>query len=342
MLEELVKEWIKYFFISFLFSATFAPIMIRLMYKWGQVSILKETKQGLSSDNNSLFMRIMERNRTNGTPNMGGILILFIVPLVSFIFLNISSGIKILLYGFILFGFWGLIDVVFTNLIRGNEKLKSFQETFVWRLGKLSIAICLNILITYLLYQSGVLRNIVLWQGVLIVFTPMLIPIIAFVSQLGIYASELTDGEDALMIGVMGIIYTAFSILLVIQGNYEYISFIAVILGATVVDLYFNIPPARFWNGGPGAMPLGFAVFYIALVTNNVLPYFFITSITWIILLSSIIQILSMRIFKRRVFKIAPIHHHFKALGWPSYKIVMRFWLFTLLASVVGIFIGVI
>jgi phospho-N-acetylmuramoyl-pentapeptide-transferase len=340
MYVELVVEWIEYFLISFLFAIIIAPILIRLMYKYGQVSILKETKQGLSSNSNSLFMQIMDRTKTNGTPNMGGILILLTVPLVSFSFLNISSGIRILLYGFILFGLWGLVDVAFTNATRENKKLKSLQESFGWRIGKLLIAICLNILITYLMYESGVLKSILLWKGMLIVLTPMLIPIIALVSQLGIYASEITDGEDALMIGIMGIIYTAFAILLGIKGHFEYIPFIAIVLGTITVDLYFNIPPARFWNGGPGAMPLGYAIFYISIITDNILPYFVITSITWLILTSSVIQIVSLKFFRKKVFRISPIHHHFKAIGWPSYKIVMRFWLFTLLASVLGILIG--
>ena len=65
-------------------------------------------------------------------------------------------------------------------------------------------------------------------------------------------------------------------------------------------------------------MPLGFTMFFLAIVTNNLIPYFFMSSITWVIMLSSLIQIVSMKFFNRRVFKIAPIHHHFQANGWPQ------------------------
>ena len=127
-----------------------------------------------------------------------------------------------------------------------------------------------------------------------------------------------------------------------IREKYEFLPVLAIILGVQIIDLYFNIPPARFWNGGPGAMPLGFAMFFIALVTDNILPYFFMSSITWIIMLSSLIQMVSMKFFKKRVFKIAPIHHHFQANGWPQYKVVMRFWLVTLVTCIVGLYVALI
>jgi len=144
------------------------------------------------------------------------------------------------------------------------------------------------------------------------------------------------------MIGIFSIINISMMVLLYLQGQYLFLPILAIILGTQIIDLYFNIPPARFWNGGPGAMPLGFTMFFVALVTDNIPAYFLMTSITWIIMASSAIQILSMKFFKKRVFKIAPIHHHLQANGWPQYKVVMRFWLFTILGCVVGIYVGLI
>jgi len=144
------------------------------------------------------------------------------------------------------------------------------------------------------------------------------------------------------MIGIMTIITILFSFLLIVQGQFDFLPILAIILGVEIIDLYFNIPPARFWNGGPGAMPLGFAIFFIALATNNLLPYIFMSSITWLIMLSSFIQIISLRFFHKRVFKIAPIHHHFQANGWPQYKVVMRFWLFTLATCIMGFYLGIL
>lgn len=339
----IAKESLEALFISLITSAIFAPIMINFMYKFRQTVEVKANKAGIDGKSNALFRKIMNVEQTNGTPNMGGILIWIVVPLVSLFLLELNPALKVLLVGFVLFGLWGLIDVVFTNSTKGNEKIRELQETFEWRLGKLTIAIALNIGVTYLMYQSGLLNEIKLLSSFALTFTPwLLIPITAFVGQFAIYANELTDGADGLMIGIMGIVFLALAILLVLQGQFIFLPIIGIILGSIIVDLYFNIPPARFWNGGPGAMPLGYAAFFIALVTGNILPYFLITLITWGILASSIIQIIAIKFFKRRVFKIAPIHHHFQALGWPGYKVVMRFWLFTIFTSIIGIYIGLI
>ena len=173
-------------------------------------------------------------------------------------------------------------------------------------------------------------------------FTPIIAALSGVVGQFAIYSAELTDGADGLMIGIMMIITVTFFFLLTVQQKYEFLPILAILLGVQIVDLYFNIPPARFWNGGPGAMPLGFTMFFLAIVTNNLIPYFFMSSITWLIMLSSLIQIVSMKFFNKRVFKIAPIHHHFQANGWPQYKVVMRFWLFTLAVCILGFYIGIL
>ncbi len=338
---DVLKESMKYLFISTAVSTLFAPIMISILYKLNQVSGIKKTKLGSTDGTNSIFMRIMKTTQTNGTPNMGGVLIWIIVPLITFIFTPMFPALRALLVGFILFGFWGFVDVaIFTNGFKNNEKVKAMQETFEWRLGKLVITILLNIAIMYLLYLTGTFNTLSLTSTLAISVTPAILVLLGIFSQFAIYSGELTDGLDGLMIGIFIIIVSSLSILLIIQGKYDFLPFLAITLGVLLVDLYFNIPPARFWNGGPGAMPLAFSMFFIGLITGNILPYLLMSSITWLIMGSSAIQIISLKFFKRRVFKIAPIHHHFQAIGWPQYKITMRFWLFTLFASILGIFIG--
>jgi phospho-N-acetylmuramoyl-pentapeptide-transferase len=274
---------------------------------------------------------------------MGGILIWILVPLLTLALVPMTPVIKVFLIGFALFGFWGFIDVaIFTNGFKNNEKVKAFQETFEWRMGKLTFSILLNIGVMYLLSRTGEVTTISILDLVVINITPIILIITGAIGQFAIYSAELTDGADGLMIGIFTIINFAMLFLLTIQGQYEFIPILAIILGVQLIDLYFNIPPARFWNGGPGAMPLGFSMFFVALVTDNVVPYFLMSSITWLIMASSAIQIISLKFFKKRVFKIAPIHHHFQANGWPQYKVVMRFWLFTLFTCILGIYLGLL
>jgi phospho-N-acetylmuramoyl-pentapeptide-transferase len=340
---KVLKSSLETLFISTFVSIIFAPIMISILYKFNQVSGIKKSKIGATQGDNTLFMRIMNSTLTNGTPNMGGILIWVVVPTLVALLVPITPVIKVFLFGFVLFGFWGFIDVaIFTNSFKHNEKIKAFQETFEWRLAKLTFSILLNIGVMYLLYRTGTFTSLSIMDFFLINITPAILVLIGVIGQFAIYSAELTDGADGLMIGIFTSINIAFLSLLVVQGQYQFVPILAIILGVQIVDLYFNIPPARFWNGGPGAMPLGFAMFFIALVTDNIIPYFVISSITWLIMASSAIQIVSLRFFKKRVFKIAPIHHHFQANGWPQYKVTMRFWLFTIFSCILGIYIGLL
>ncbi len=342
-MQEIIKESLNYLLISTLVSILFAPIMIWLLYRLNQVSGLKKTKLGSGSGTNSIFLRIMKTTQTNGTPNMGGVLIWIVVPIITYIFVPMSPALKVLLIGFVLFGFWGFIDVViFTNGFKNNAKIKAFQETFEWRLVKLCIAIVLNALVMYLLYTTGTFNTLTLTNTISLSVSPAILVLAGIIGQFAIYSGELTDGLDGLMVGIFIIITCSMSALLLVQGQYNFLPFLAIVLGVLIVDLYFNIPPARFWNGGPGAMPLAFSIFFIGLVTDNLLPYFLMSSITWMIMASSAIQIISMKFFKKRVFKIAPIHHHFQAVGWPQYKITMRFWLFTLFGCILGIYLGLL
>lgn len=316
--------------------------MIRYLYRFNQVAAHKKTKLGGGiEEDNTLYLRIMNVSGKNGIPNMGGIMVWVVVPFTILLTLDLTPLIVVLIWSFVLFGAWGFLDVLFTNMIKNNPDLKTIQERFGVRLLRFSIAVLINIVITYMLWNSGVLKDLSLGM-ISISFSLVMVPVLAILGQFAIYASELTDGLDGLMIGIFGIIYTALGSMLLIQGKYELLPVIGIIIGVILVDLYFNINPARFYNGGPSAMPLGLVAFLIGLATNNLIPYFVASSITWVILASSMIQIISMRFFKRRVFKMAPLHHHFQTIGWPETKVTMRFWLVTMVFSVIGIYLSIV
>lgn len=341
---EILKESLHYLFTSVVVSILFAPIMIELLYKFNQVSGIKKSGiGGIKGDDNSVFMRIMRVTKTNGTPNMGGILIWIVVPLITYFSVPMTPTLEVFLLGFLLFGLWGFVDVViFTNGAKNNERIRTFQESFEWRFIKVLTTTLLSTGIMYFLYKENVFPELTFFKVAVISATPAVVLALGILCQFAVYSAELTDGLDGLLIGIFQIITAAMFVLLLIQAKYEFLPALAVIEGVLMVDLYFNIPPARFWNGGPGAMPLGFAIFFISIATDNLIPYFFMSSVTWMIMSSSAIQILSMKLFNRRVFKIAPIHHHFQAVGWPQYKITMRFWLFTAFFCILGIYIGIL
>ncbi|HPR92121.1 MAG TPA: hypothetical protein PLR64_02620, partial [Candidatus Dojkabacteria bacterium] len=219
-----IRKGIELLFVSTIISTIFAPIMISALYKFNQVSGIKKSKIGASDGDNSLFMKIMKTTTTNGTPNMGGLIVLVVVPLTILLFMSITEIIKVFLIGFILFGIWGLIDVViFTNGFKNNEKMKAFQETFEWRLGKLIFSILLNIGVMLLLYKTGYVEKLNLTNNLIVNFTPLIAILSGIVGQFAIYSTELTDGADGLMIGIMTIITIFLSFLLILQGQYDFL-----------------------------------------------------------------------------------------------------------------------
>src|SRR5690606_31778997 len=113
-----------------------------------------------------------------------------------------------------------------------------------------------------------------------------------------------------------------------------------VISGAILAFLWFNIPPARFYMGETGMMGLLIVLTVIAFLTDTVLVLPLIALPLVISSASSLIQIVSYKYFgKRRVFKIAPLHHHFRAMGWSREKVVMRYWIVSIICAMLGIII---
>jgi phospho-N-acetylmuramoyl-pentapeptide-transferase len=115
-----------------------------------------------------------------------------------------------------------------------------------------------------------------------------------------------------------------------------------VVAGAVLAFLWFNIPPARFYMGEVGMMPLTITLAAVAFLTDTVLLLPIIAFPLVLTSLSSAIQIISKKFFGKKVFKVAPIHHHFEALGWPSHKVTMRFWVLSVIFSIIGIILKVV
>jgi phospho-N-acetylmuramoyl-pentapeptide-transferase len=166
------------------------------------------------------------------------------------------------------------------------------------------------------------------------------VPIFGFVLSLAVYALDIYDGADGLFSGTLIINLFGLILLLIAQGNLDYLPLLFIIMGTIIVFLYFNIPPARVWMGASGAMPIALVLFFVAFMTDSFLAFFIMSLMQWIVFASSFLQIISVRLFKRKLFKIAPLHHHFEAVGWSEYKVVMRFWLFALVFTLAGVLAG--
>ncbi len=167
------------------------------------------------------------------------------------------------------------------------------------------------------------------------------IPLFIFVILFAAISSNETDGLDGLNAGVLVIAFAAFGMIAFAQNKVDLAAFCMAVSGALTAFLWFNIYPARFFMGDTGAMALGTTLGVVAMLTNSALTLFVIVFIYILESGSVVIQLSSKRLLGCKVFRAAPIHHHFEAIGWPEPKIVMRAWIFTMMTAAVGLIIAV-
>lgn len=156
------------------------------------------------------------------------------------------------------------------------------------------------------------------------------------------FSVNQTDGLDGLAGGTLASAFSAYAVISLIQGRYDLAALCAVIVGSLLAFLWFNIYPARFIMGDTGAMSMGVALGVVALLTNSALLLPIIGFVFVIESLTTILQIASKKILKRKIFLIAPIHHHFEAQGWPEPKVVMRFWVVSWIGAGVGLIVALL
>lgn len=156
------------------------------------------------------------------------------------------------------------------------------------------------------------------------------------------FSVNQTDGLDGLAGGTLASAFGAYSLIAVMQGRYDLAAFCAVVMGALFAFLWFNIYPARFIMGDTGAMSLGVTLGIVAMLTHQPLLLPLIGFIFVLEMVTTIMQIVSKKLFGKKIFLIAPIHHHFEALGWPEPKVVMRFWVISWITAGLGVLLALL
>jgi len=151
------------------------------------------------------------------------------------------------------------------------------------------------------------------------------------------WSGGVIDGLDGLAGGVFASIFGAFSLIAFSQGKFDLAAFSAVIAGAVFAFLWFNIPPARFYMGETGMLGLTTTLAVVAFLTDSVVVLPIIAGLLVLESGSVILQLLSKKFRKKKIWLCTPIHHHFEAKGWPSYKVTMRFWIIGIVLAIVGV-----
>jgi len=153
------------------------------------------------------------------------------------------------------------------------------------------------------------------------------------------FSVNQTDGLDGLAGGVLLTSFTAYAVIAFVNGKFNLATLCGIIVGCLLAFLWFNITPARFFMGDTGSMSLGITLGIIGMLTDSALILMIIGSVFVLEAVSTILQILSKKIRKKKIFLSAPIHHHFEAKGWSEAKIVMRFWVIAWISAAIGLVI---
>ncbi len=300
------------------------------------------------------FQKIHNEKEELNTPRVGGIIIWVSILFSTLIFYLISIffpspvtekinflsknqtliPLLVLLFG----SFLGLWD----DLIQVYGKGKIAHDDTSWRKWKALLVVFISLLIgLWFFYKLG-MTSIHIPFGGSIDLGILVIPFFVLVA-LATFSGGVIDGIDGLSGGVLASIFSAYTVIAFANNQIDIAAFSAVTTGAILAFLWFNVPPARFYMGETGMIGLTITLATIAFLTDSVFILPIVAMPLVISSLSVILQMLSKKFRNgKKVFKIAPIHHHFEALGWSSYRVVMRFWIFSLAFSVVGIILAVI
>ena len=160
--------------------------------------------------------------------------------------------------------------------------------------------------------------------------------------MLALYSTGVIDGIDGLSGGVFASSFSAYGVIALASGMVNLAALCFVIVGGILAFLWFNIPPARFYMTETGTMALTTTLAVIAFLTDQVLVLLVIGLPLVATTASNIIQLLSVKFRGKKIFRVAPLHHHFEAIGWSSAKVTMRYWVVSIVCAISGTIIALL
>lgn len=316
--------------IGFILSTVFGYFLI---------PILKKIKAG-----QRINVYVENHQKKSGTPTMGGLI--FIIPTIVTILIllftkkiEFSVNLLIVLFVFISYSMIGFLDDYISIKKKRNEGLTQTQKLL------LQFVVALVFYLLYSLYTDsksvleitalGIKWNLGWFYGLFILF------LLVGSSN----AVNLTDGLDGLAGGLSAISFLAFGLIswgsYWIQGYQDMGIFCFVLVGSLIGFLVYNTNPAKVFMGDTGSLTLGATLATIAILTSHELSLAVIGGVFVIETLTVIIQVISVKFFHKRVFLMAPIHHHFERLGWRESDIVKLFWIVGLILALLALIYGV-
>ena len=336
--------------IAFFIGIAMTPMVSHILYT-NKMWKKKAGKIALDGSATPLFDKLHEHKEV-GTPRMGGVII--------WLSTLITTG------GFWLAGLWlpetifeklnflsreqtwlplaTLVTAALIGLIDDLMQIRASRESYVGGLKfrhRLLLVTIIGLIGAWWFYVKleVITLHLPFYGDVMIGW--WVVPLFVLI-MIALFSSSVIDGLDGLSGGVMAIIFGAYAGIAFFQNQIDLAAFCAVITGSILAFLWFNIPPARFYMSETGILGLTTTLTVIAFLTRSVVTLPIIALPLVATVASNIIQISSKKLRGKKVFLIAPLHHHFEAIGWPAYKVVMRYWVIGIVAAIIGMVITLI
>ena len=344
--------------LSFFIGIAITPLLTHYLYKY-KMWKPKAGKRAALGGGETLIFNELHKEKETGTPRMGGIVIwvsaiLTIVGIWLLSLVSPSSALAKLdflsrdqtwipLFTLLLGALVGLIDDILEVRGGGNGAAGGLSIT-----QRLVVVGSLALFVGTWFYTKLDITTIGIPFGGDFHLGLFIIPFFLLVT-LALYAGGVIDGIDGLSGGVFTAIFAAYAGVAYYQDQVNLAAFCASLVGAILAFLWFNIPPARFYMTETGTMGLTITLAVVAFMTDSlgeghgVVALPIIAFPLLITVASNIIQVGSKKLRAgKKVFLVAPLHHHFEAIGWPGYKVTMRYWVLSTIFAIIGLIFALV
>jgi phospho-N-acetylmuramoyl-pentapeptide-transferase len=321
-------------FACFVLAMILTPIYTHFAYKYKLWKQVRDTTT--TGEKAPVFYKLHAAKHKRNIPTMAGVIGVVAVT-ITMLALNWSRSQTYLpVFGLVAAGTVGLIDDIIN--VRGQGKgvagLRTRLKFGLILLVALSGALYFFFRLGYSQIHVPAVGNFEIgW-----LYIPLFILVVVSTAN----AVNITDGLDGLSGGLLASAFGAYCIIAFAQGNFGIAGFCLAMVGAVLAYTWFNIYPCRFMMGDSGSFAFGTALGIVAMLTNSVFVLPIIGAVFVVEAGSSVIQIFSKKVFKRKIFLSAPLHHHLEAIGWPETKVTMRLWIIGAVSGGIGMLIGLI
>lgn len=313
---------------GFLLATALTPLYTTAAYryKWWK----KARTVAVTGETSTVYSKLHAAKHLRNIPTMAGIIFVSATALVT-LTVNLSRAETWLpLAAMVGAGLVGLLDDILNTRSRGgvaglHARTKSLLIFVVSLIGGLWFFLKLGVDSVNIPIAGDIMLG---W---------LIVPLFVLVVISTANAVNISDGLDGLAGGLSVIAFSTYGLIAVFQGNYGVAGFCITIVGALLSYTWFNVYPARFFMGDSGSFALGTALGVVAMLTDTILLLPIIGGVFVVEAGTSLLQIISKKVRGKKIFKIAPIHHHFEASGWPEAKVTMRFWILGMLCSLSGL-----